>query len=180
MGRIDKHGQEHTDSDRSELLARWSKDFRLPLLRFFQRRAPATFDPDDLVQEVFVRLARRKDLSDIERIEGYLFQTASNVLTDRYRKHQRGPDVVESFDELLHGKAELTPEHVLMDREALKLMIQCLYDLPERTRDIFVLYHFENQRQIDIAQRFSMPISTVEKHMARANKYLLKRLERNR
>jgi RNA polymerase sigma factor (sigma-70 family) len=67
-----------------------------------------------------------------------------------------------------------------MDRQSLDLLIQGLYALPERTRHIFVLYHFENARQTEIAARFQMPVSTVEKHMARANKLLLKRLRRKR
>jgi RNA polymerase sigma-70 factor (ECF subfamily) len=160
------------------LLAAWAREFRLPLMRFFQKRAPPSVDPDDLVQEVFVRLARRADLGSIDYVEGYLFQTAANVLADRYRRDQRQPEIVESFDETTHGEAVLTPERVLMDRQAIEQLIQGLYALPERTRHIFVLYHFEHLRQAEIAARFGMPVSTVEKHMARANKRLLKRLER--
>lgn len=135
-------------------------------------------DPDDLVQEVFVRLARRADLTSIERVEGYLFQAAANVLADRYRKGSRMPDIAESFDESSHGAVDLTPERVFMDKQALDQVIQGLYALPERTRHIFVLYHFESIRQKEIAARFEMPISTVEKHLARANRFLLKRLGR--
>lgn len=160
------------------LLAQWAREFRMPLIRFFRKRAPATVEPEDLVQEVFVRLARRADLATIERIEGYLFRTASHVLADQFRKDARKPDIVESFEETDHGEVVLTPERVLMDRQALNTLIQGLHALPERTRHIFVLYHFENIRQTEIAARFKMPVSTVEKHMARANKQLLKRLGR--
>lgn len=162
------------------LLAQWAREFRPPLIRFFQKRASSSVDADDLVQEVFVRLAKRSDLDSIERIEGYLFQTAASVLADRYRHDRRQPEIVESFEETVHGEAVLTPERVLMDRQSLDLVIQGLYALPERTRHIFVLYHFENVRQTEIAARFHMPVSTVEKHMARANKQLLKRLRRKR
>lgn len=125
-----------------------------------------------------MRLARRSDLASIEHVEGYLFQTAASVLADKYRRDQRQPEIVESFEETRHGEAVLTPERVLMDRQSLDVLIQGLYALPERTRHIFMLYHFENMRQTDIAARFDMPISTVEKHMARANRALLKRLRR--
>lgn len=172
--------RENTESDEDALLSRWAREFRLPLIRFFQKRVPVTVDPDDLVQEVFVCLARRADLATIDRIDGYLFQTAASVLADRYRKEGRQPEFVESYDESTHGEVVLTPERVLIGRQALDELIQGLYGLPERTRHIFVLYHFENLRQTDIAARFGMPISTVEKHMARANKQLLKRLGRKK
>lgn len=178
MTQISEHMQEADGNSEEALLDQWAREFRLPLIRFFQKRAPATVEPDDLVQEVFVRLARRADLATIERVDGYLFQTAANVLADRYRKDARKPDIVESYDESVHGEVVLTPERVLMDKQELNELIQGLYALPERTRHIFVLYHFENIRQTEIARRFEMPISTVEKHMARANKLLLRRLGR--
>ena len=170
-----------TDDDEwRALLEAWARDYRLPLTNYFRKRAPNSVDPDDLVQEVFVRLARRADLATIERVDGYLFQTAATVLADRYRKDSRKPEIAESFEEESHGLAVLTPERVLMDRQSLNELIQGLYALPERTRHIFALYHFEHVRQKEIAARLEMPISTVEKHMARANKYLLERLGRRR
>ena len=144
--------------------------------RFFQKRIPRTVDPDDLVQEVFLRLARRADLADIENVEGYLFRTAANVLTDRYRRDASAPPNQESFDDALHGQAVLTPERVLIGKESVELLTQALHELPEKTRHIYVLYHFECERQADIAKMLAMPVSTVEKHMARANRHLLKRL----
>ena len=166
--------------DEDALLDDWARQFRLPLISYFNKRAPSTVEPDDLVQEVFIRLARRADLDNIDRIEGYIFQTAASVLADRFRKDQRKVEVIASFDDTAHGEVVLTPERVLMDRQALDELIQGLYALPERTRHIFVLYHFENVRQTEIAARFDMPISTVEKHMARANKQLLERLGRQK
>ena len=163
---------------KDHLLAAWAREFRLPLIRFFQKRAPAGVEPDDLAQEVFVRLAKRADLSNIEHIEGYVFQAAASVLTDRFRLDGRQPEIVDVLDESKIGEVVLTPERVLMGKQELDALIRGLYSLPQRTRDIFVLYHFEGIRQTRIAARFGMPVSTVEKHMARANKHLLKRLGR--
>jgi RNA polymerase sigma factor (sigma-70 family) len=176
----DNELQDDSRSDGEVLLDKWAREFREPLLRFFRKRAPNTVEPDDLVQEVLVRLARRADLATIERVEGYLFQTAANVLADRYRSDGRQPEFIESYQDSVHGKVVLTPERVFIDRQALDDLVKALYALPERTRHIFTLYHFENIRQAKIADLFGMPISTVEKHMARANKHLLKRLGRKK
>ena len=172
--------QGETQGEQQALLDAWAREYRTPLLRYFEKRAPRTVEPDDLVQEVFVRLARRADLASIERVDGYLFQTAAAVLVDRFRKDGRKPDGVESFDEDAHGQAVSTPERVYRDRQGLDELVRGLSALPERTRHIFVLYHFEGMRQKDIAAGFNMPISTVEKHMARANRYLSERVGRKR
>jgi len=50
--------------------------------------------------------------------------------------------------------------------------------LPEKTAVIFSLYHFESVPQVEIARRLGMSLSTVEKHMGRANAHLLERLGR--
>lgn len=179
MGESETLGDAAAETAERVLLGKWAREFRTPLLRFFQKRAPSFAEPDDLVQEVFMRLAQRANLADIRHIDGYLFQTAASVLADRYRRDQRQPQTVESFEEAVHGEAVLAPERVLMGRQSLDLLIEGLYALPQLTRNIFVLYHFENVRQTEIATRLRIPVSTIEKHMARANRQLLKRLQGN-
>ena len=167
-------------SSRDSLLEAWAREFQQPLLRYFRKRMSPPEDAHDLVQEVFLRLSRRADLSNIERIEGYLFQTAASVLADRFRKRGRLPYQMISYEDSLHGEEELTPERVVGGKRDLDELIEGLYSLPERTRQIFVLYHLENMRQKDIAERLEIPVSTLEKHMARANKHLLGRLGRTK
>ena len=159
------------------LLNAWAQEFRDPLLRFFYKRVPGTVEAEDLVQEVFLRLARRADLTSIDKVEGYLFQTAASVIADRFRRdavRQEGEH--EPFEEEAHGGEVFSPERVFMGKQAVQTLIDALFELPERTRNVFVLYHFERMRQVDIASRLKIGLSTVEKHMARANAHLLKRV----
>ena len=74
------------------------------LNRFFERRAARLGESEDLTQEVFLRLAARGDGERIERIDGYIFQTASNVLTDRARRAAvRGGDRHVAYEEEHHA-----------------------------------------------------------------------------
>lgn len=180
MGPNEINTLQKVGSSRDSLLASWAGEFQQPLLRYFRKRMSPPQDAHDLVQEVFLRLSKRANLSNIERIEGYLFQTAASVLADRFRKQGRLPDHMISYEDSLHGEEELTPERVLGGQRDLDELIKGLHSLPERTRQIFVLYHLENMRQKDIAQRLEIPVSTLEKHMARANKHLLDRLGRTK
>src|SRR5688572_29256001 len=72
--------------DDKDLLVDLDRRYRLSLVNYFEKRIREAYDIDDLVQEVFIRLARRAELSDIKQIEGYVFQTAANVMRDRARR----------------------------------------------------------------------------------------------
>ena len=164
----------------SRLLETWAHKHQDALLRYFKRRVSPPEQAEDLVQEVFVRLARRAELETIERVESYLFRVAASVVADHFRTQARVPSAVVPYDDSRHGQAGFAPERVLSGRQALDQLIDALGELPERTRQIFVLYHLEQMKQKDIAVRLRMPLSTLEKHMARANRYLLKRLGRDK
>jgi RNA polymerase sigma factor (sigma-70 family) len=134
-------------------------------------------DPDDLVQEVFVRLVRHSGIEAIEHLDGYVFKVAANVLRDHARRwnlRANEANHAQLDDETLEGG--FSPERVLLGEEALQRLIAALYELPEMTRVIFTLYHFESISQIDIGRRLGLATSTVEKHMSRANLHLTQRL----
>lgn len=160
-------------------LADLSHRFRPALKAYFVKRAPDGVDADDLVQDVFVRLARRGELSTIRQVEGYLFQTAANVLTDRLRSRaaRRREDHVP-YRELDHAREDASPDTVLMGREALAQLLASLCELPERRRAVFVLHRFDGLRYGEIAKRLGISLSSVEKHMIKALAHLTARLER--
>jgi RNA polymerase sigma factor (sigma-70 family) len=149
----------------------------VPLRRFFERRLRASPDPEDLVQEVFVRLVRQGDVNSIHHLDGYIFQVAANVLRDHARRWavrdaERHHALLD--DDALEGG--FSPERVLLGQEAMECVIAALQELPEKTQVIFALYHFESVPQVEIAGRLNMSVSTVEKHMGRANVHLLMKL----
>lgn len=163
----------------SILLAQLAGLYGAPLRRFFQARlrggAP---DVEDLVQEVFVRLAYRADLQSIEQVEGYVFRTAANVLKDRGRHEAThfasAHDPLETTPEL---DEEISPERVLLGREAVLQVAAALAELPERTQLIFSLQRFEDLSYGEIAECLGISMSTVEKHMMKAIAHLTRRLD---
>lgn len=159
-----------TNADRQQFLDGLARRYSRALNRFFERRAPRlSSEREDLTQEVFARLAQRSSEEEIEQAEGYLFQTASNVLTDRIRRLsvRRSVDHVE-YDENKHAVEDFSAERVLEAREQVEIVVAALEDLPERTRFAFVLHRFEGLRQREIAQRLGISVSAVEKHIVRA------------
>lgn len=175
-GMIPLTGKATPGSDSGEatqvLLADLARRYGASLRRFFQRRSPGLgADADDLAQDVFLRLAQRGGLADIARIETYMFQTAANVLRDRARRRivRRG-EAALAPQHLLHTAdlEDFSPERVCCGREQVALVAAALHELPERTRAIFLLHRFEDLTYPDIAGRFEISVSAVEKHMMRA------------
>jgi RNA polymerase sigma factor (sigma-70 family) len=167
-------------ADKSAAIEALSRRFRVPLERFFGKRIGRQVDVDDLVQEVFLRLAGGGKIESVERPEAYLFKTASNVLTDRSRRlSARAAADHEPYDEAVHGSAQETfsPERALLGAQAIEQLVAALYELPERTRVVWALYHFEDMAHQEIACRLGITVSTIEKHIGRASTHLLKRLD---
>jgi RNA polymerase sigma factor (sigma-70 family) len=147
------------------------------LRRYFSKRVAAE-EIEDLIQEVFLRMQTHKSGTPIEHFGRYLFRVAASVLTDRARRRiVRHAADHESLEELHFPTEELTPERVLLSREALEVVVEAIAALPTRTRDVFVLHRFEEMSCARIAELFGMSVSAVEKHIMKALRVLHAGLE---
>jgi RNA polymerase sigma-70 factor (ECF subfamily) len=166
-------GEDH----RMSVLDRIARQHARALARFFMRRVDDRSEVPDLVQDVFFRLSRLKDLSTIEKPEQYVFATAASALRDRQRRQgARGGRAHETFDEYVHGRSDLSPERVLAGKQAVEQLRAALRELPERTRDVFVLRVFEDMKMADIARAMGVSQRAVEKHYVKALAYVTERL----
>jgi RNA polymerase sigma factor (sigma-70 family) len=148
-----------------------------PLTRFFERRVRNRQDVPDLVQDVFLRLSAIPDPSAIKLPEHYLFVTAASVLRDKARRDSvRHADQHDELDENLLEGSEITPLRVLEGREAVTQLRAALMELPQRSRDVFVLRVFEECRMGDIAAAIGISRRATEKHYARGLAYVARAL----
>ena len=149
-----------------------------PLVNFFRKRTRNAPEVQDLVQQVFLRLAQYGALSGIRNPDAYLFQTAANTLKNHYRDNSVR-ERLEKDSVAISGAADsdFSPERVLQGREIVAQLAEALGQLPERTRDVFMLRTFEGLRHAEIAELQGISVRAVEKHMARALAYLSRVLE---
>jgi RNA polymerase sigma factor (sigma-70 family) len=160
-----------------DILAGRSESLRAALKRYFARRGCPPHETDDLAQEVFLRIVRRGNAEGLENLEGYVFQTAASVFTDRHRHRRvKAADRHEVFEPDRHGGSQPGPDEALLDREALSAIGVALMALPERTRQVFVLRRLEDMSYREIGLRLGLSISGVEKQMLRAVRLLRSRL----
>lgn len=161
-------------------IERLSRAFGRVLIRYFEKRGVRKMDLEDAVQEVFTRLSRREGFSELGGLQEYLFETASSVAVD-YHRHwgsQRRAGEHDLYDDALHAPADVSPEQILTGKQDLQALYRALLELPERNRNIFVLYRLEKMTKPEIARRLGLSLSAVEKNLVRARDHLCNRLGR--
>jgi RNA polymerase sigma-70 factor (ECF subfamily) len=171
-------GEDGELAGRNKVLSRLARTYDRALGRFFERRVRVKADVPDLVQEVFLRLSRMDDPAAIEKPEHFLFVTAANVLRDRARREmaQRRAVGDDALIPVAEG-SDFPPDRVLESKQAAEYLAAALRDLPERTRDIFVLRVFEGMKMADVARAFSISTRAAEKHQAKALAHVARVLE---
>lgn len=152
-----------------------ARDYREPLRRFFRRRIGRHRDADDLVQEVFLRVARQGEAEAIETRSRYLFAAASNVLRDETRREAVRRNVALGLADTVAGQDQAPcPERILSGRQRVDNVLKSLRDLPERTRMVLMLSRFEEMTYPAIANQLGISVSAVEKHIMKALAHLRK------
>lgn len=173
-GRV--NGKPESGADNA-VLEQLSSRLRPALNRYFLRRRLKVEDAEDAVQEVFVRLSRRSGLAGLENVEGYLFETAASVVIDHHRRGRvRADDRHDPYDEGRHAVEDFASDRVLEGKQELAMVLAGLRELPERTRNVFLLARLEHMRQAEIGRRLGISVSTVEKHIVRALAHLSRRV----
>jgi RNA polymerase sigma factor (sigma-70 family) len=150
--------------------------FRPALVAYFLRRVRDPAEAEDLAHDVLLRLAG-VPLEQLRSADAYVFQVAANLLKDRARRSKVRADFAAA--EAAADEAEefetrgLDPERIEAARRSLTALVARLRELPERTREIFILYRIENVARRDIAQAYGLSLSTVEKEITRATAFLM-------
>ena len=150
--------------------------YRQPLLRFFSRRALSQETAEDCVQDVFERLARVAE-SEVENPEAYLFKVARHVLIDRARRAKvRHEGLHDPIGDRQLVSLEGSPARLLEGREALEQAARALGELPQRTRNIFLLNRLDGLTYTQLAARYAVNVKVIEREMSKALGHLRQRL----
>jgi RNA polymerase sigma factor (sigma-70 family) len=149
---------------------------RSALTRFLRARGAGT-DAEDLVQELWVKIASFKPGPVAEPV-AYLYRMADNLMLDRRRSDQRRGRRNEQWSDVNDGLADIavqpSAERVLIARDTLRAVETVLADLGERTNMVFRRFRIDGVSQRDIATELGVSLSSVEKHLQKAYRALLR------
>lgn len=155
------------------------QDYAPAVRAFFLRRLGNREDAREATQEVFLHLWRQERSGRLHAgARGYLFTAAANHARDcRRRARTRASDQHDSLD---HNELpDPLPENaeVVHWADGLRMVAQCMQELPIETQRIFMLYHGSGMTYTDIARHLRITTRTVERHMAQAIAHCKRRLQ---
>lgn len=153
------------------------------LLLFLAARTRSMAAAEDLVQELYLKLAALDPATDVRAPTALLYRMASNLLIDQVRSEQRasrrnaqwrvetraisgGEDVVE----------EPAADEALVAKERVRLLAEAVAALPPQMGRAFRLHKLEGLSQAETAQAMGVSRKMIEQHIQAAVRHLSQRL----
>ena len=139
---------------RSQRIAEWARSWNAGLTRYLRRRLPGRIDPEDLAQEVYVRLLRVEKLEQIKEPQAYLYRVASNVAAEwRMRAVHSKPHSDAELETLVSAA---TPESLLDDEQFSTQLDAALQTMTPMVRAVIYLKLREDMSHEEIAEHLGI------------------------
>jgi RNA polymerase sigma-70 factor (ECF subfamily) len=130
---------------------------------------------DDIVQEVFIKLwANLRSLKD-ETVKALLYTIASNTIKNHY-KHKKVVYNFQKQEPAIESEISDEADSVLRQEELNRKLQDALAEIPEKSRDIFLMNRIEGLTYVDIAERLGLSVKAIEKRMSEALSILRSRI----
>jgi len=128
---------------------------------------------EDVVQDAWLKLDAADAIIPIDNVGGYLSRVVSNAVTDHFRKERRRSEIDHELSDILWDNIDtVSPEKVLIGRENLAILCKALDELPERSREIFLLNRMHGIPHRKIADQMGISDNAVYYHIRRALEHL--------
>lgn len=117
---------------------------------------------EDVVQDAYMKVADGSSFLNIKQPVAYLFQVVRNLAIDRYRRTALETQVFASEEDGLNVPQQGgTPEMLAIHRQHLRLVVEALNTLPERTRRAFELHRLGGLTQREVAEQLGISTTMV-------------------
>jgi RNA polymerase sigma-70 factor (ECF subfamily) len=144
--------------------------------RFYKRLCLFVFkfteDEDtsqDVVQELFIKLwTNRHQIIIQDTVSGYLFQSAKNASLNYIRSKKIKENVLK---EIQFSEIQMENEHVEYENFLTQLQV-CVDQLPERSRQVFIMSRFQELKLADISEKLDISVKTIKNQIWKSLQYL--------
>jgi RNA polymerase sigma factor (sigma-70 family) len=151
---------------------------RPALVRFFAARLKSVGAAEDLVQELYLKLAVLDPAEEIGNPSAFLYRAAQNLMLDRHRQERRTNLRDGAWQETQELRAgEPAVDDALAARRRLVRVGAIVEEMPAKMREAFRLHKLEGLSHAETARSMNVSVSAVEKHISAALKLLLRKLE---
>ena len=148
--------------------------YRNKIKGFATKFVPTQIDPDEIVQEVFVKIWLKKEYIDPgKNFQSYLFSVAKNLILDHLKSavNRKLYFVEEYFQQDLISEEDAEVQFPADTEEQILSLIQ---QIPERRREIFCLSRFDGLSYKQIAERLNITENTVDSQIRNSLTFLRK------
>jgi len=143
--------------------------FSVPLKRYFRSYRLSAADVEDLIQDVFVRLAGPAGEADLLKPEAFVFTLARNLVRDRARRlYTRAQAKSIAIEEADLSCERPTPDRCAELTQLVQQVEQALGSVRPNARKVFLLHRVDGISYAEIAMHMKISISMVEKHIMSA------------
>lgn len=157
--------------------ARWLAQHIVPherAIRSWLARRTHDLEIDDIIQEMYARLASLDDAEGIRNPRQYAAQTAISIALNLARHARVVPMIpIGDFEELGLASLEPSPERAVNSQDELRELENSLQELPTLCRKAFLLRRVDGLSQKEVADKLGISVKTVEKYMARSVRFLI-------
>lgn len=148
------------------------------LLRYFALRLGSQAAAEDLIQDMYVRVATL-EVGSIDHPIAYLYRLGTNLMLDRARQRRRAEARDDAWQDSFRITADGEPvadepaaDDAVADRQRLCKLLAALDRLPPQRRMAFRLHKLEGFSHAATAQSMGVSRSAVEKHIIAALRQL--------
>ncbi len=143
------------------------KPFKDKMFRFALRMVGSTDEAEDVVQEVFIKLWKKRDYIDqIKNLEAWCMQLTRNMSIDKLRsKHRRTEDIDGHYE--LQDKGR-NPEEKTISSDIYTKIQTMIQALPEKQKMVIQLRDIEGYSYQEIADALELPLNQVKVNLFRA------------
>jgi RNA polymerase sigma-70 factor (ECF subfamily) len=142
-------------------------------IRAWLGRRTHDLEIDDIIQEMYARLASVEDVESVRNPRQYAAQTAISIALNLARHARVVPMIpMAEFEDQGFVSPEPSPERAVNSIEELRELENVLQELPLLCRTAFLLRRVEGLSQREVAEKLGISVKTVEKYMARSVRLL--------
>jgi RNA polymerase sigma factor (sigma-70 family) len=157
---------------------------RANLVRFLAARAGSVTAAEDLIQELYLKLAGRdRTGEEVGNPTALLYRMALNLMLDRARGEARSTLRDTAWRQVVRSEIggvdiadEPPADEAAASAERLRRLIAAVQELPPQAGRAFRLHKLDGLSQAETARAMGLSVKAVEKHVSAALKALTARL----
>lgn len=150
-------------------------------IRYYSRLCAFVFNltqnysaSEDVVQELFIRLwIQRGKLEITENTSGYLYKASKNAALNYMRAEKSRQRSIQNMP----VQEWQTDESLIEQIEFSAALNQCIGQLPERSRDVFMKSRFDGLKQQEISDQLGISVKTIKNQIWKSLQFLKACLE---